>query len=219
MKAKEIVEAFDSVLFYSHSIGGGSVFLHPDDLDRYIKALPKERVRQSSDDDSFDAWVYHPVKECRFSSTSIGYRALFKSEHTSLGMARIGYGNDTKRPHVIYRPEGQLMTVAEYSKKVDDFLTKHEPLWNPVYMNPEDIERYLGGWGQQRFAGKPFGNNDKTLHGMLKFGRDERCLYAAPWVTLGTLVIGHTYSQTTHTFYMWSVPPEPGSRFTRDVDV
>lgn len=219
MKGKALVEAFDSVLFYDHAIGGGSVLLHPDDFARYIKALPKDRVRSASDDDSFDAWVYHPVKECRFSSYTIGYRTLFKSEHTSLGMARIGYGNSTKHPHVVYRPEGEKMTVAEYAKRLDDLLATHQPLWNPVYLHPTDLGRYVGTWGQQRLCNRPAGRRDQSLQGVLKFGKEDRNLHAADWVTPGTVVLGYPYSQTTHTIYMWSVPPEPGSRFDRDVDL
>ncbi len=216
MNDKEFLELMDRALFYSNA-GGGSVLLHADDLERYKKVLPKSRQRVPLADEAFDFWVYHPVESLRYAGSSP--RDCIVSNHTSLGMARIGYGNSTKAPHIIYTPQGEQMTVVEFGKRLDVLLASHEPLWGPVYLHPLDLGWYTGSAGQQRLGSKPPSSSEASLVGTLRFGKEIRNLHAVDWVTRGTAVIGYQYSQTTHMVYMWSVPPTPGTRFDRDVGV
>jgi hypothetical protein len=217
MKDNDFVEAVDHVLFYSNA-GGGSAVFHEEDLKRYLKLLPENRWRKMSVDVLFDVWVYHPLESSR--------HGLFRScdcyvgNHASLGIVKIGWGGSSGcTSYKIYQPEGEEMTIHEYVKRLDDLLTKTEPLYYPVYMNETDAVMYLGSWGSERFkeAVPHYRNKDKTRKGILTFGVTLRDLHVVPWVTEGTVVLGWNdgYSQRTPTIYMWSKPPVPNTRFDR----
>lgn len=223
----EFLKAVDSVLFYSYKVGGcGVSLLHREDFDRYKRVLPKERKRPYSydnpEDEDEDFYSLHPIE--RFRNRAFEDRHCAASPHTSRGQVRSGLSSVSALN--IYVPKGEVFTISEYAKRLDAVLAESTPLWEAVTMTSEDFEFYRSGAGGDRFlpALKSHRREDNGLIGKLSFGKDkwdypiERKVYLQPWVTPGTVVTGtFNYDQKTHTLYMWSTPPIPGTRYDRDI--
>lgn len=210
MDDKAFVEAFDSALFYGDKVYGAVLF-HPADLARYLKALPKKRVRRCGPDESPIAYVAASWTDDAWKSKDV-----YESEHTSLGMVRYGYGNSSKTVLEVYRPEPETLSAHEFLRRVTAAM-KDTYQWTELWLSEADFEVVAGMLSQDETFTQV--RSDQPERKFVRAMWGERRVNVADFVIKGTLLTGSSWDQKTHHLYQWTGEILIDSRYERDLQV
>jgi hypothetical protein len=186
-----LLEAFDRVLFgpFLEPLA----LLHPGDYAAYVEVLPAHRVASGR-------------KEARVTAPFglRGRTTIRVTLHAPRGVAFTGPLVGKKEPREAYAPAPTPMTEAEFYRRALTYLEGSGSKGH-IYLHPEDAKIFVA-FSSRHFASElGVGGYDGRIGEVSGRWGAPRALYALPWVSRGTVLVGsgggsamaEVYSRTT----------------------